>query len=174
MDPLTAALIAAAENPPKQGPPGPRGAQGFPGRDGQPGPKGDQGDIGPAGPVGPEGEEGPPGPRGPRGPKGDKGDRGERGPAGTPGANAAQPMWFGGRQIIQGSTVTFVDSETPLDHGLGSFSTSLPYLAGTLHVLVDGCEQTSATTETDPSLGAFTLPFEPRAFEEVRVTYRVS
>lgn len=174
MDALTAALLVLEENPPERGPEGPRGPQGFPGRDGEPGPKGDPGDIGPSGPVGPKGDPGPMGPRGRKGPKGDQGEKGEPGPAGPAGVNGQTPMWFGGRATVTsgGASAVFVDWETPTDNGGGSFTTSQAYLTGTLHVRVDGIEQTSSLTELGGAL--FSLAFEPRSFEEVRVSYRVS
>lgn len=65
-------------------------------------------------------------------------------------------------------------NETPTpDPGGGNtlFYTLNPYAPGSLRVLVDDIDQTAAVTETDPQTGAFTLAFDPRSWELVRVSY---
>jgi hypothetical protein len=48
------------------------------------------------------------------------------------------------------------------------------YTPGSLRVWVDGLEQTSAVTETDPTTGAFTFSFTPDATELITVSFQVA
>lgn len=113
MDPVTAALIAIEENPPRQGLKGDPGDPGPKGTKGDPGNMGPQGPVGPQGVPGPQGERGPEGPKGPKGDKGDEGPPGKRGKEGKPGRDGATPMWVGGGSASGGSgAITSVNGQT--------------------------------------------------------------
>lgn len=69
----------------------------------------------------------------------------------------------------------WVYNETPTPAPGGGnrlFYTLFPYANLSLLVYVDHIDQTAATTETDPTTGAFTLAFDPRSYETILVTYQ--
>ena len=58
------------------------------------------------------------------------------------------------------------------DNSTTAFTTSQPYVAGTLQVFINGLNQGSAyLTETDPLTGAFTLGTAPLATDDFWVSY---
>lgn len=61
---------------------------------------------------------------------------------------------------------------TPATNGVVTlFTCPDAYIAGSLHVYVDGVLKDYALTETSPAAGTFTLSFAPLAAEDLKVDY---
>lgn len=61
---------------------------------------------------------------------------------------------------------------TPVTDGVTVlFTCPDAYVAGSLHVFVDGVLKDYALTETSPAAGTFTLSFAPLAAEDLKVDY---
>lgn len=152
------------------GPTGPQGPQGFTG------PSGSQGTTGPTGPSGTPGSNGATGPTGPSGPAGSNGAMGHTGPQGVQGnpgpTGATGPIGPTGPQGLGSNS--FIWKETPsgtIDDINTTFSTSQPYVAGSLQVFVNGLAQSGMVTETNPATGEFDID-APLTGDDLSVQYQ--
>lgn len=70
------------------------------------------------------------------------------------------------------AVMAYKKTPTPATNGVVMIFTCPDfYVAGTLHVYVDGVLKDYALTETSPAAGTFTLSFAPLAAEDLKVDY---
>lgn len=76
-----------------------------------------------------------------------------------------------------GGGVSIISKETPSGTKNGTnkvFTTSLPYVGGSLQVYVNGIAQSSFVTETSPTTNTFTLDVAPESTDDLSVAYQFS
>lgn len=86
-------------------------------------------------------------------------------------ASVEVPLPGTGDQIDNGATTPGVDGTETTFFATDANGTVVPYIDGTLVVLIDGIDVWADVTESDPETGEFTLGFAPKSDERTRTRF---